>query len=71
MEKCGYCPSTRAALKSPQVRREIIAAPQESDNDESDTEIESNVDPITKMYEDIEGQVCFRVSMLTSLSTNY
>lgn len=59
-EKCGHYPSTRAALNSPKVRRELTMR-RESSNDDSASasgvEVDTDADPIAAMYEDIELQV--------------
>ena len=67
--KCGYCPSTRAALNNPKVRRELTLrrrvergpSNEEASDSESDLETEVEVDieadPIAAMCEEIETEV--------------
>ena len=55
-EKCGYCPSTRAALNNAKVRREIIARHTATDDDSLSSD-DDDEDPIATMYEAIEAQV--------------
>ena len=55
-EKCGYLPSTRAALKSVKVRHEVVVGTGRSSNDDDDGSVDSNymADPIAELYESIE-----------------
>ena len=62
-EKCGYLPSTRAALKSVKVRHEVVVDTGRSSNDDDDGSVDSNymADPIAELYESIEdlnGSAC-------------
>jgi hypothetical protein len=48
--KCGYCPSTRAALGSTKVRREVVLG------SALEPSVDTEEDPIGKMYKEIECQ---------------
>ena len=62
--KCGYYPSTRAALKSAKVRR-VLAVRRGPTDSESDSEsVDTEVDPIAAMHEEIEIQVSLKLCLL-------
>lgn len=61
MEKCGYCPSTRAALQAPQVRHQVV--------EDEDGVIDLDADPYGALLNELEKRMRMHAMLLWDLVT--